>query len=100
MKGITKICAWSIGVVTIAMCVECGIRNNSTGMTREEYMNSLDSTELLDGLVFWASDTAFTTNADLLLLLDKLYRHVRTDSFPSDVMKEEKWMTDLNMKLK
>ena len=85
--------------VAIAMCVGCGMRNNSTGMTREEYMNSLDSKELLDGLVFWASDTAFTTNADLLLLLDKLYRHVRTDSFPSDVKVEEKWMADYRTRL-
>ena len=85
--------------IAIAMCMECGMRNNSTGMTREEYLNTLDSTELLDGLVFWASDTAFTTNADLLLLLEKLYRHVRTDSFPSDVKKEEKWMTDYRSRL-
>lgn len=88
-----------VAFIAIAMCVGCGMRNNSTGMTREEYMNSLDSTELLDGLVFWASDTAFTTNADLLLLLDKLYRHVRTDSFPSDVKVEEKWMADYRTRL-
>ena len=67
---------------------------NSTGMTREEYMNSLDSVELQNSLVFWAPDTAFTTNADLLLLLDTLYQHVRMEEFPSEVKMEEKWMKD------
>ena len=72
---------------------------NSTGMTREEYMNSLDSIELLNGLVFWAPDTAFTTNANLLLLLDTLYQHVRMEEFPSEVKIEEKWMADYRSRL-
>lgn len=72
---------------------------NSTGMTREEYMNSLDSIALLNSLVFWAPDTAFTTNADLLLLLDTLYQHVRMEDFPSEVMMEEKWMADYRSRL-
>lgn len=72
---------------------------NSTGMTREEYMNSLDSVELQNSLVFWAPDTAFTTNADLLLLLDTLYQHVRMEDFPSEVMMEEKWMADYRSRL-
>ena len=42
-------------------------------MTREGYMNSLDSVELQNSLVFWAPDTAYSTNADLLLLLDTLF---------------------------
>jgi len=46
---------------------------NSTGMTREEYMNSLDSVELQDSLAFCAPDTAFSTNADLLLLQPSSY---------------------------
>lgn len=72
---------------------------NSTGMTREEYMNSLDSVELQNSLVFWAPDTSFTTNADLLLLLDTLYQHVRMEDFPSEVMMEEKWMADYRSRL-
>lgn len=73
--------------------------NNSTGMTREEYLNSLDSTDLQNSLVYFASDTAFTTNANLLLLLDTLYQHVKKDEFPSDVKKEEKWMADYRSRL-
>ena len=65
-------------------------RGNSKEMTRDEYLHSLDSAEMMNGLVFWTSDTAFTTNAALLLLLDTLYQHVKADGFPSEVKKEEK----------
>ena len=73
--------------------------NNSTGMTREEYLNSLDPADLQNSLVYLASDTAFTTNANLLLLLDTLYQHVRKEELPSDVKKEEKWMADYRSRL-
>ena len=72
---------------------------NSTGMTREEYINSLDSADLQNSLILMASDTAFMTNANLLFLLDTLYQHVRKDDFPSDVKKEEKWMADYRSRL-
>lgn len=72
---------------------------NSTGMTREEYLNSLDSADLQNSLVYWASDTAFNTNANLLLLIDTLYQHVRKEDFSSDVKKEEKWMADCRSRL-
>ena len=49
--------------------------------------------------MFWTTDTAFATKADLLLLLDTLYQHVRSDGFPSEVRSEEKWMTDYRSKL-
>ena len=74
-------------------------RGNSKGMTRDEYLHSLDSAEMMNGLVFWTSDTAYATNADLLLLLDTLYRHVRTDGFPSEVKKEERWMSEYRSRL-
>lgn len=49
--------------------------------------------------MFWAPDTAYTTNADLLLLLDTLYQHVRLENFPSEVKLEEKWMEDYRYRL-
>ena len=72
---------------------------NSTGMTREEYLNSLDSADLQNSLILMASDTDFSTNADLLILLDTLYHHVRKDDFPSEIKTEEKWMSDYRSKL-
>ena len=72
---------------------------NSTGLTRDEYLNSLDSVAVLNSLIFWTSDTAYTTNADLLFLLDSLYQHVRKDEFPSEVRTEEKWMANYRLRL-
>lgn len=68
-------------------------------MTKDEYLNSLDSAELSNSLVYWTSDTAYSTNAELLLLLDTLYQHVSADNFPSEVKKEEKWMSDYRSRL-
>lgn len=68
-------------------------------MTREVYLNSLDSADLTNSLVFWTSDTAFATDAKLILLLDTLYRHVREDNFPAQAKEEEKWMSEYRSKL-
>ncbi len=80
-------------------CAPTPQAEKSQTLNRGEYLNSLDSTELYEGLVFWASETAFKTNPDLLMLLDTLYQHVRTDSFPSEVRIEEQWMKDYRIRL-
>lgn len=77
----------------------CTIQSNRVNdlkskISRDAYMASLDSTELMDGMIFWTSDTAFSANPELMILLDTLYRHVRTDSFPSDVETELHWMKE------
>ena len=84
----------------VLLLFACGGRiNDNHKMSREEYINTLDSITCSNSLVFWISDTAFSTNAKLMVLLDTLYQHVRTDSFASDVKKEEKWMTEYRSKL-
>ena len=40
-----------------------------------------------------------SADAELMLLLDTLYQHVKTDSFPSKVRTEEKWMSDYHSRL-
>ena len=100
MMNMKKILLFS----TILTLLGCGSNANRNGqtpheLTREAYMNSLDSAELLNGLIFWTSDTAFTIDSRLMLLLDTLYQHVRTDSFPTGVQEEEKWMSDYRSKL-
>ena len=68
-------------------------------ISRDAYLQSLDSAEWHNSLITWTSDTAFTTNAELMLLLDTLYQHVREDRFPSEVKTEEKWMSVYRTKL-
>ncbi len=63
------------------------------GLTRQTYLNSLDSAESTNSLIFWTSDTAFATNAKLMHLLDTLYQHVREDDFPAQAKEEEMWMS-------
>lgn len=71
----------------------------TSSITRDAYLQSLDSAEWHNSLITWTSDSAFTTNAELMLLLDTLYQHVREDSFPSDVRTEEKWMSEYRSRL-
>jgi hypothetical protein len=68
-------------------------------ISRDAYLQTLDSAEWQKSLITWTSDTAFTTNAELMLLLDTLYQHVREDKFPSEVRTEEKWMSEYRSRL-
>ena len=68
-------------------------------ISRDAYLQSLDSAEWHNSLITCTSDTAFMTNAELMLLLDTLYQHVREDRFPSEVKTEEKWMSVYRTKL-
>ena len=94
MKKITLI---STLVFLIGCISKPAIETNS--ITRDAYLQSLDSTEWHNSLITWTSDSAFMTNAELMLLLDTLYQHVREDSFPSEVKTEEKWMSEYRSKL-
>ena len=71
----------------------------TSSITRDAYLQSLDSAEWQNSLITCTSDSAFKTNAELMLLLDTLYQHVREDRFPSDVKTEEKWMSEYRTKL-
>lgn len=88
-------------ISTLVFLIGCvnkpAIETNS--ITRDAYLQSLDSAEWHNSLITWTSDSAFMTNAKLMLLLDTLYQHVREDSFPSDVRIEEKWMSRYRSRL-
>lgn len=69
------------------------------GITRQAYLNSLDSADLMNGLIFWTSDTAFASDAKLMFLVDTLYRHVREGDFAAQVKEEEMWMAEYRTRL-
>lgn len=79
--------------------VGCKPETAANKISRVEYLQSLDSTECFDGMIFWTSDTAFEVNSELMLLLDTLYRHVREDDFAIDVRAEERWMSEYRKRL-
>lgn len=52
-----------------------------------------------ESLIYWVSDTAYRTNPELLMLLDTLYQHVRSEEFTNQPMVEEKWMNSFRKKI-
>ena len=82
--------------------VGCGSKPSSVtnDTSREANLQSLDSAEWQNGLPTRTSDTAFTTEDEQLMhLLDTLNQHVEAESFPSEVKREEKWMSDFRSRL-
>lgn len=84
-------------LMMVLACLTCcknqGKDRRNNYVSRDAYLQSLDSVERDNSLISMTSDTAFTTNKELMLLLDVLYQHVREYGFPSEVREEEKWMT-------
>lgn len=89
------VCVLFVAAATLFSCSN----GKTNGESRETYLNSLDSMEMLSSMIFWTSDTAFSTNRDLLLLLDTLYRHNRSDDEPLSIREEEKWMSAYRQQL-
>ena len=71
----------------------------NSGATTEEASEETDFTYEADNLRSWASDTVYSLNPELLGLLDTLYQHVRSNTFPSNARNEEKWMSEYRQRL-
>jgi len=99
MNNYLKILGVALATLWFAGCVNNEGVKPQQGMTREAYLNTLDSTMVASSLVFWTSDTAWQANAELLVLLDKLYQHVTDEVFATDVRVEERWMSEYRTSL-
>ena len=88
-----KVLLFMTVLASLTCCTKQEGNKAGKDISRDAYLQSLDSVEWQNSLITWTSDTAFTTNRELMLLLDVLYRHVREEDFPSEVRKEEKWMS-------
>ncbi len=73
-----KVFLYTIALVLLG-CTGTSNGIDEKGLTRQAYLNSLDSAESTNSLIFWTSDTVFATNAKLMLLLDTLYQHEGTE---------------------
>ena len=51
---------------------------------KDSLLATIDEEKHLESLVFWAPDTACVMNPELLLLLDTLYQHVRSDEYSTN----------------
>lgn len=66
---------------------------------KDALLATIDEEKHLESLVFWAPDTACVMNPELLLLLDTLYQHVRSDEYSTNPRIEEQWMNSFRKRI-
>lgn len=91
-----------LAVMALVMIACGGTTHGNNALTKQEYLQTLDSAAMLKSLVFWSQDTAYSTNPELLLLLDTLYQHDFAWSAitsEADVRKEEAWVAAYRKRL-
>lgn len=66
---------------------------------KDSLLATIDEEKHLESLVFWAPDTACVMNPELLLLLDTLYQHVRSDDYSTSARIEEQWMNSFRKRI-
>ena len=77
--------------VIISVLYGCNKKTENVAKSAKDCL--LESvTDSVESLIFWTSDTVCSQNPELVKLLDPLYKHVRSDSFPSSMKKELEWM--------
>lgn len=92
---INKIMKKSLAVLLFAICcVFMSCRNNDTGKNND--IPAIDRVLLecndKESLVYWTDSTICSSNPDLVLLLDTLYRHSRSEVFCERDTSELDWM--------
>lgn len=66
---------------------------------KDSLLATIDEEKHLESLIFWAPDTACVMNPELLLLLDTLYQHVRSDEYSTNPRIEEQWMNSFRKRI-
>lgn len=66
---------------------------------KDSLLATIDEEKHLESLVSWAPDTACVMNPELLLLLDTLYQHVRSDEYSTSAKIEEQWMNSFRKRI-
>ncbi len=90
---------FAIALTTLYGCNSNRASKSADVMSRDQYLATLDSASELRSRIFWTSDLAYSTGKELMLLLDTLYQHVRSDEFPQEIKKEERWMSNYRRQL-
>ncbi|MBR0036280.1 MAG: hypothetical protein IJP70_01425 [Bacteroidales bacterium] len=79
---------------TDSMTVEKPDDSKSVTIRQGDYLYSLDSISFQNSLVHLIENKAFSENSELFVLLDRLFLHVQSESFPATVRREERWMSN------
>ena len=62
--------------------IGCSEQSNQSSTEQSLVIQLMADTDS-DGLPFWTDDTIKKTNSELVLLMDTLYRYVRSETYPS-----------------
>ena len=65
----------------------------------DSLLSVIGVTQSSESLVCLVSDTVYSSNPELLLLLDTLYQHVRSDDFSYSARNEEEWMNSYRARI-
>lgn len=87
-------------ILFIIISVLFGCNKKTGNVVKSAKDRLLESVEdSLESLIFWTSDTVCSQNPELVKLLDTLYQHVRSDSFPATLKSELEWMKQYRNRL-
>lgn len=79
--------------------IGCSKQSNQTPVD-QSLVNRLMADSDSEGLPYWTADTIKKTNPELVLLMDSLYRYVRSDNYPSiDIASKRNWMDNYRKQL-
>ena len=87
-------------ILFVIISVLFGCNKKTENVAKSAKDSLLESvTDSVESLIFWTSDTVCSQNPELIKLLDPLYQHVRSDSFPSSMKNELEWMEQYRNRL-
>lgn len=86
-------------LLLLLIVIGCSKQSNQSSEDQRLVNQLMEDTDA-EGLLFWTSDTIQKTNPELVLLMNTLYRYVRSEDFPSINLSEKReWMANYRNKL-
>lgn len=86
-------------ILFILLAIGCSKQSNQSS-AEQSLVNQLMADNDPEGLPFWTADTIKKTNPELVLLMDTLYRYVRSGAYPSINLSEKReWMRNYQKQL-
>ena len=81
-------------ILILLLLIVIGCSKQSNHYSEDQTLvNRLMADSDSEGLPFWTADTIKQTNPELVLIMDTLYRYVRSDNYPSiDLADRRSWM--------
>lgn len=86
-------------ILFILVAIGCSKQSNQSS-AGQSLINQLMADNDPEGLPYWTADTIKKTNPELVLLMDTLYRYVRSETYPSiNLADKRSWMDNYRKQL-